>query len=381
MSRFSIFGAFVLAHLILFLHFNLLAADSCSELWSSRSVIFSSFRPSTREALDVRGSFIVPNEFRGYRFGTFVQNRTEALISVGTFRAFDRAAQGRFSHLIALDADEGVVSFNKLLQVIIRSSPDRISFLAKLFLGNPDEAVLRALTQAYQKGRNRSLFHALRSRFQPDLLSDALSESSFAVNERELNQILISLNHTEWQKSLSRILGNDFEHNFEHDSSTLGRMERTGALEFSILGNDDVYQKVRDMELGGRIVSVLGDLSGTHVIREIGEFLRLQKIRVSAIDVSNSIDHIAWQSNEAGLNRFIENVSSLPLSTDAITLLSTQYYWNHDLWTYYGIEARHLYSAIQDGIRAHIPWKKMNSFLAQHKASLPATASADDPSQ
>ena len=77
--------------------------------------------------------FIVPNEMGYLSYSSYLKGQKGVLISVGTFRAFQAAATGEFSHVVLFDYASEVVIFNRMLIEYIKQSRDRIHFLDLMF--------------------------------------------------------------------------------------------------------------------------------------------------------------------------------------------------------------------------------------------------------
>jgi hypothetical protein len=84
---------------------------------------------------------------------------------------------------------------------------------------------------------------------------------------------------------------------------------------WSYLGSEDRFQRVKRLQLANLIVPVVGDFGGTKTLRAIGDYVRGRHATIDVFYVSNVEQYLfrsgPWRS-------FYENVATLPLSEDAI---------------------------------------------------------------
>lgn len=83
----------------------------------------------------------------------------------------------------------------------------------------------------------------------------------------------------------------------------------------SFLDSGEDYDVVRELQLAGRVVPVVGDFAGPHALAAVGRFLRERGERVSAFYVSN-VEFYLLRSGS--FDSFVGNVRSLPLREDAL---------------------------------------------------------------
>jgi hypothetical protein len=77
----------------------------------------------------------------------------------------------------------------------------------------------------------------------------------------------------------------------------------------NFMASDRDFQFVRSLELGDRIIPVVGNLSGPHALGSIASMMSEQGARLSAIYVSNVEDYLF---REGAFPRFVENLRRLP---------------------------------------------------------------------
>ncbi len=87
----------------------------------------------------------------------------------------------------------------------------------------------------------------------------------------------------------------------------------------SYLADAASYAVVRGLERAGRIVPVVGDLGGTHAVREIGDVLREMEIPLSAFYVSNVEFYLVQQGT---LDDWIASLATLPATPEAVVIRS-----------------------------------------------------------
>ncbi len=83
------------------------------------------------------------------------------------------------------------------------------------------------------------------------------------------------------------------------------------------LGSADDYRFVRELATGGRLVPLIGDFSGVHALRAVGDFLRERGQTVSAFYVSNVEFYLL---RAGGFEQYVENIRSLPLHEDSLVI-------------------------------------------------------------
>jgi hypothetical protein len=84
---------------------------------------------------------------------------------------------------------------------------------------------------------------------------------------------------------------------------------------WSYLGSEERFQRVRRMQLANLIVPVVGDFAGPKTIRAIGDYVRQRGDTVDVFYVSNVEQYLFA---DAVVGRFYDSVATLPLSDAAI---------------------------------------------------------------
>ena len=87
----------------------------------------------------------------------------------------------------------------------------------------------------------------------------------------------------------------------------------------SFLATPEAYRAVRDLQLANRIVPVVGDMSGSTALREMGAVMRELDVELSTFYTSN-VEFYLWQART--FERWRENLASLPSTDDAVIIRS-----------------------------------------------------------
>jgi hypothetical protein len=133
--------------------------------------------------------------------------------------------------------------------------------------------------------------------------------------------------------TIARIHAAFFEAGLDLRFSSLGRGSRTyyptlrqlvtekdldGTLA-SYLANEDDFQFVKSLEARNLVVPVVGNLAGTHALREIGKVIAERGERVSALYVSNVEFYL---SRDGTFGQFAETVTQLPRDQHSVMIRS-----------------------------------------------------------
>ncbi len=87
----------------------------------------------------------------------------------------------------------------------------------------------------------------------------------------------------------------------------------------SYLAQPEDYRFVRDLQRQNRIVPLVGDLAGTHALRELGNVLREMDLRLTAFYVSN-VELYLWRGGS--FDRWLQNLRGLPRDDEAVIIRS-----------------------------------------------------------
>lgn len=262
--------------------------------------------------------FIVPNEDHFYLFNSALKNKKDVLIGVGTFRFFHDAAMGDFSYVISLDHSKQVINFNTGLINILKASGSRHQFLENLLGNNQFGYVLRR----YEAG-------LLSDEKFKEIAEAQISKYQFenAKNDYKILQFFPNKVAPEELKAFSlKML--DF---------LLSPQKRRSTF----LGSDRLYDKVKSLADGNRIILVNGSLTFGPTIRDLSNILVKQGLKVSVLNISNIHSGLYIPPNEIFL--YLKNIAQIPFSSDASILVtqSTDQKLRVKLgiWTYHSVPA------------------------------------------
>jgi hypothetical protein len=85
------------------------------------------------------------------------------------------------------------------------------------------------------------------------------------------------------------------------------------------LASEDLFQVVKTLHARNRIVPVTGNLAGPHSLREIGKFLREQRLNLSVLYASN-VEFYLWR--EQTFDSYAANVRTLPRDDRTVIIRS-----------------------------------------------------------
>lgn len=92
------------------------------------------------------------------------------------------------------------------------------------------------------------------------------------------------------------------------------------SVQMAFLATEDHYRVVRDMHAKNLIIPIVGDFGGPKAIRAVGEYLRKQRLIVTAFYLSN-VEQYLFRSADAP-ERFYNSVASLPLDNSSTFIRS-----------------------------------------------------------
>jgi hypothetical protein len=240
--------------------------------------------------------FLIPNEADNWLNLRDVSAdpgiKPRVAISVGSVRAFNLAVLA--DHALVVDYSDGLIGFDKILaEMVLRYN--RSEFLAAVsgapskFMISTREDFLRAIAAQRETGAQPKGSEPLTEQFMsffPDLGERG---QSFWLG---------------WLLAMRNYAQSDLRWNW------------------TFFGSDESYDHVRKMIREGRFHLVRGSLSGNFSMSEISKWMRREGIILGAIDVSNAIEHIANLQGAAGIERFQQNLSQLPIDRDSQILLT-----------------------------------------------------------
>ena len=249
---------------------------------------FTDAHPVDHKLLFTDGAFVVPNEDHFYLFDSSLSNKTDVLISVGTFRTLENASRGNFSHVVMMDIDPGIVQFNRYQIDVLRRSPTRRDFLLN-FMGL--EKVFNDFPEL------EALFHTAEFKQMADFL-----------NTHYFEELLVG----EFQDKKAR---------FIYFLKILKLSDVSRGSMGGFLLSEERYQRLHRLAGEDKIISVRGNLADAS-FGKIASVLREQQLRVSVLDVSNAPDYFLHNEGHA-MDGYRLNLQQLPFTPDADVLFTT----------------------------------------------------------
>jgi hypothetical protein len=249
---------------------------------------FTDAEPDGDQLLFTQGAFVVPNEDHFYLFNQSLADKTDVLISVGTFRTLEDASRGNFSHVVMMDVDPGIVQFNRHQIDVLRRSSTRRDFLLN-FMGL------------------ESVFDAF-----PEL--DALFETS------QFKEMANFLNTNYFEELLVGEFA-DRKARFLYLLKLLKLSDVSLGSKAGFMLSEERYQRLYRLALQGKIVSVRADLTEASFAK-IANVLRENNLRVSVLDVSNAPDYFLHSTGHL-MDDYRLNLQLLPFTPDAVVLSTT----------------------------------------------------------
>ena len=253
-------------------------------------------------------------------------------IGVGPEQNFNYIAAVRPRMAFVVDIRRQNLLEHLLYKALIELSPDRATFVSRLFSRTRPTGLSSAATA-------QELFRAFAGA--------PIDELAFQVNLRRVKALLTAEHKfpltPEDILAIEHIYAvfRDFGPQVDYNSS--GKMPggRTDAMptyaelmtetgedsrEYSYLSNEQGYEFVRTMETRNLLVPVVGDFGGPKAIRAIGTYLKDHRASVSVFYVSNVESYlfrsVPGLNPNGGAVNFYNNVRALPLTNSSTFLRS-----------------------------------------------------------
>ncbi|MBL7714077.1 MAG: zeta toxin family protein [Bdellovibrionales bacterium] len=242
-----------------------------------------------------QGNGMAPNEFRPDLFYHQLKKKTGAYIGVGSFRALNAFAVGDFKLGIFLDFDEKVCQLNQKALKLSAEIPSRREFLARLFFGEApgyrtwkpkaewsEDEFIQQLKTTYQEAKTNISRDPATATFVHDFF-DPKSQWGYAAIDR------FQSNHT-WKDT--------------------------------ILGSDELYQRLRKRAQSGSFAIIQGSLVDDEALKVVHNELNSKNLSVSTLDISNADSHIYKALGKNGIDKLANEIEKLPWEEKG-SLLST----------------------------------------------------------
>lgn len=256
-----------------------------------------------------------------------------AYVGVGPDQNFSYIAELRPAVAFIVDIRRDNLLHHLLLKAIMERSPTRIEFLSTLH-GVPPPVD----PEAWQRADVRAVVHYVDS--TRTTTSDEDEDEDHAVRLAALQDSLLrriagygmTLSDDDLA-TIRRFHGSFVEAGPSLRFTTHGRAPRPYYPTFrQLLSETDVdgdrvsylasrgrYRIVRELQLGNRIVPVVGDLAGSHALRELGEVMAEMGVELTALYASN-VEFYLWRGGT--FERWRENLRALPSVEGAVVIRS-----------------------------------------------------------
>lgn len=246
-----------------------------------------------------------------------------AYLGVGPEQNFSYLAEIRPDIAILIDIRRDNMLLHLLFRAMFTAARNRLDYLCLLY-GRP-------APRDIDRWNNRPLDQILAylDRTPGDSALHDLNHTGLMGQVEQYGVPLAPLD----RQTLRRFHNEFFAAGLELRYTSLGRAARPGypserqlylstdldGHQVSYLSTEKRFRVVRELERSGRIVPVVGDLSGPAAMRAIAAYLRETRRDVSAMYVSNVEMYLFRQGNFA---RYAENVRNLPAAAGGVILRS-----------------------------------------------------------
>ncbi len=273
----------------------------------------------------VDGTFINPNESRPHLWKPCLKSLTGTYIGVGSgLRALSNAALGDFEDIVQFDYDLGISAFNRINLELIKRAKTRHEYLSLLYTGAIQEDLIAQKPLDDQSFVAELVKRASQERFNSKYkklglnLPEFSAEYSKYIDQRskEINGfIAVSPSKTMFDILEGKV------HLPDRLRGLIHAFEDGEAWQSTILGDDALYQRIRQKVLDGKVTIVTGNLVGSEAMRTLGNALRKNGKRVGALDISNTMQLAANPQTRDG---FFRNLNDLPWSEDGRLLFTSE---------------------------------------------------------
>lgn len=246
-----------------------------------------------------------------------------AYIGVGPDQNYSYMAALRPQVAYMLDVRRDNALQHLLFKALFQRSRNRLEYLCR-WLGcrlpnNPDEWTDRPILELLAWADSTALSPVDGARERRETLRTI---EAFGVPLDARDRETIERFHGEFMHQRLELRFESFGRGNASTYPTLRRLllerDLAGAMR-SYLTSDALWRVIRDMHADGRIVPVIGDLSGPKAVRAIGDDVRRRGLVVTALYTSNAEMYV-WRAG--GFERFAENVLSLPLAPHGVVIRS-----------------------------------------------------------
>jgi hypothetical protein len=256
-------------------------------------------------------------------------------IGVGPEQNFNYIAGLRPKFAFILDIRRQNALEHLMYKALFELSPDRATFLSGLFSrerppGLSEASTARELMTAFSSiPANTTAYERVRLEVRNKIERD----HGFPLSSEDFDTIAEILKvFSEHGAATSFLVGNPVLPRTGPNLLTptyAGLMEATGSdgNVKSYLGTEESYRFIRDMEVKGTIVPVVGDFGGDKSLRAIGQFVRDHDARITHFYVSNVEPLLfptpipnATRAVNGGWSNYAASLMTLPIDETSIFL-------------------------------------------------------------
>jgi hypothetical protein len=266
--------------------------------------------------------------------GPLREQRVEggAFLGVGPDQGFSYIAQIQPTIAFMIDVRRDNLLQHLLFKGLFAAAPNRLAYLCLLF-GKPlpeglatwsDRPIVELIAYLNGTPATEKAFEAASRAIRPAILRSGidLSETDWATIRR-LHQAFfeggLQLRFTSHQRA-----PRDYYPTYQ---DLLLETDRTGH-QGNYLAREASFQILKSLQERNRIIPVVGNLAGPHSLRAIGEYLRRERIVISAFYTSN-VEYYLMRGRRGGsaagedpFRQFVENVASLPRNRQSVLIRS-----------------------------------------------------------
>ncbi|MFO0951312.1 MAG: hypothetical protein U0835_09210 [Isosphaeraceae bacterium] len=236
----------------------------------------------------------------------------DVYLGVGPDQNFTFIAHTRPSLAIVLDYRRRNTLVHLLHKALMCLSADRFDYLSRLTARRP------------VRSRSDAGLDDLLARFRTAPLDPALLQENVGEVARLLRSC-DAVREEEWLELASiqaRIAGPGLEARFLalRMYPTLARMIATHDREGSPahwLAAEGTYQRVRSLQLGDRILPVVGDFAGTAALPALASWMRHRGLKVGVLYVSD-VEFFLLRAGKFGA--YVDNLGRLPWASEAVVV-------------------------------------------------------------
>ncbi|MGH9885136.1 MAG: hypothetical protein ACREBE_06390 [bacterium] len=114
-------------------------------------------------------------------------------------------------------------------------------------------------------------------------------------------------------------LGRNNRSNYPSFGQLINETDRAGRHR-SYLADETAFQLIRSMQVGDRIVPVVGNVAGEKAVRAIGQYASERHLAVSAFYISNVEQYL--MNRDGGFDAYAKNVKALPRDSSSVIIRS-----------------------------------------------------------